>query len=108
MSVPQKHVDNRTLPTIRGEALGGSSRINGTLYTRGQSYETTTPYARGAHIGLGTPGDYNRWEELGNVGWGYKELEPYFVKSESTQTHPASQFRGKAGKRALWIYRLPL
>ena len=50
MSMPQKHVDNRTLPMVRGEALGGSSRINGALYTRGKSYKRITPYARGAHI----------------------------------------------------------
>ncbi|TBU28342.1 GMC oxidoreductase-domain-containing protein [Dichomitus squalens] len=79
MSVPQTNADNRTLPMVRGEVLGGGSRINGALYTRG------------------TPGDYNRWEELGNVGWGYNDLEPYFVKSENTLTHPASRFRGKEG-----------
>ncbi|TBU55973.1 hypothetical protein BD310DRAFT_979202 [Dichomitus squalens] len=73
MSAPQTHADNRTLPMVRGEVLGGGgSRINGALYTRG------TPY------------DYNRWEELGNVGWGYNDLEPYFVKSENTLTHPVA------------------
>ena len=52
----------------------------------------------------GTPGDYNRWEELGNVGWGYKDLERYFVKSESTQTHPRSAFRGKEGAHpSFWL-----
>ncbi|TBU44839.1 FAD/NAD(P)-binding domain-containing protein [Dichomitus squalens] len=64
---------SKNFPMVRGEVLGGGgSRINGALYTRG------TPY------------DYNRWEELGNVGWGYNDLEPYFVKSENTLTHPVA------------------
>lgn len=48
--------------------------------------------------GLGPAGDYNRWKELGNPGWGYEDLEPYFAKSESARSHPASQFRGKTGR----------
>ena len=47
----------------------------------------------------GTPGDYNRWKELGNEGWGYEDVEPYFVKSENSRAHPASQYRGKNGER---------
>ena len=35
---------------------------------------------------LGCPGDYNQWEQLGNKGWGYNDLEPYFVKSEKTHS----------------------
>ena len=45
----------------------------------------------------GTPGDYNQWKALGNPGWGYEDLEPYFVKSEKTYSHPASKFRGHDG-----------
>ncbi|KAI0633939.1 alcohol oxidase [Trametes polyzona] len=76
---PMPQVDGRSLQVMRGEALGGTSRINALLYTRGP------------------PGDYNRWKELGCHGWGYSDLEPYFVKSEDTLSHPASQFRGKNG-----------
>ena len=36
-SVPQPHADNRSLRIVRGEALGGATRVNGMLYTRGQS-----------------------------------------------------------------------
>ena len=45
----------------------------------------------------GTPGDYNHWKALGNEGWGYEDLEPYFVKSETAYSHPRSQFRGHGG-----------
>ncbi|KAI0753766.1 alcohol oxidase [Fomes fomentarius] len=78
-SLPMQDADNRYLEVMRGEALGGTSRINSCLYTRG------------------TPGDYNRWKELGNDGWGYEDVEPYFVKSERTRDHPESRYRGKKG-----------
>ncbi|KAH9856086.1 alcohol oxidase [Lenzites betulinus] len=76
---PLPELGGRSLEVMRGEALGGTSRINSLLYTRG------------------LPGDYNRWQELGCNGWGYDDLMPYFVKSEDTLSHPASQFRGKKG-----------
>ncbi|EJF60344.1 alcohol oxidase [Dichomitus squalens LYAD-421 SS1] len=78
-STPMPHADNRSLGVMRGEALGGTTRINSMLYTRG------------------TPGDYNQWKLLGNDGWGYDDVEPYFVKSERTHSLPASKYRGKAG-----------
>ena len=77
---PLSHADGRFVQVVRGECLGGTSRINGMLYTRG------------------TPGDYNRWKELGNEGWGYEDVEPYFVKSENARTHPGSKYRGKTGE----------
>ena len=49
-------------------------------------------------VNTGCPGDYNQWKALGNEGWGYEDLEPYFVKSENTHAHPESQYRGKNGK----------
>ncbi|KAJ8473650.1 hypothetical protein ONZ51_g7726 [Trametes cubensis] len=70
---------SRSQEVICGEALGGTSTINCTFYTRGPA------------------GDYNHWEELGNSGWGYKDVEPYFAKSETTHSHPSSDFRGKQG-----------
>ncbi|KAI0370602.1 GMC oxidoreductase [Pilatotrama ljubarskyi] len=76
---PMPHAENRSLEVVCGEALGGTSAINCMFYTRGPA------------------GDYNRWAELGNEGWGYKDLEPLFVKSETTHSHPESQYRGKKG-----------
>ncbi|CDO76592.1 GMC oxidoreductase [Trametes cinnabarina] len=83
-ALPMPQVDGRALQVMRGEALGGTSRINALLYTRG------------------VPGEYNRWAELGCEGWGYTDLEPYFIISEKTLSHPASKFRGKKGP---WVNR---
>ncbi|KAL3281847.1 hypothetical protein HHI36_005050 [Cryptolaemus montrouzieri] len=48
----------------RGKILGGTSSLNGLMYVRGN------------------PGDFNHWEALGNTGWSYKDVLPYFKKSE--------------------------
>ena len=57
-------LNNRRLSWPRGKTLGGSSSINGHVYMRG------------------TPADYEGWHGLGNPGWSWKEVLPYFKRSE--------------------------
>ncbi|KAI0676305.1 GMC oxidoreductase [Trametes maxima] len=74
---PMPEVNDRSFEVVCGETMGGTSAINCMFYTRGPA------------------GDYNRWAELGNEGWGYCDLEPYFIKSEHASRHAASDHRGK-------------
>jgi choline dehydrogenase len=61
---PDPNMNGRKVYWPRGRGLGGSSSINGLIYIRGQS------------------ADYDRWSAAGNNGWGWKEVLPYFIKSE--------------------------
>ncbi len=69
---------NRRIPCPRGKTLGGSSSINGMLYVRGQ------------------PLDYDTWGQLGNRGWSYEQVLPYFKKSEHYERQ-SDDSRGKGG-----------
>lgn len=64
---PQATMNNRPLFTPRGKTLGGSSSINAMVYIRGNR------------------GDYDEWSELGNDGWSWKDVKPYFLKSENNE-----------------------
>lgn len=62
---PEDNVKGRRIPIPRGRVIGGSSSINGMLYVRGN------------------PIDYNGWAQLGNRGWGYDDVLPYFKRTET-------------------------
>lgn len=80
MTDPQKHMDGRVLFSPRGKLLGGSSSINGMTYSRGM------------------PQDYDNWSELGNVGWSYAEVLPYFKRSETYEPLTSDEaYHGKDG-----------
>jgi len=68
----------RVLPQPRGKLLGGTSSINGMMYSRGNA------------------ADYDGWARLGLTGWGYEDVLPYFRRSESNW-RGASRFHGGEG-----------
>lgn len=74
-----KCIHGRKIQHPRGRVLGGSSSINGMVYTRGN------------------PQDYEEWErEYGCTGWGYGSVLPYFKRME-TSTVGDSRYRGRSG-----------
>ena len=78
-SVPQPQLNNRRIPVPRGRGLGGSGLINGMVYVRGH------------------PSDYDDWAKAGATGWSFREVLPYFTKSEANENFPASAFHGHNG-----------
>ena len=63
-TAPEPGMNNREIYWPRGKCLGGSSSINGLIFIRGQKE------------------DYDQWRDLGNVGWGWDDVLPYFKKAE--------------------------
>ncbi len=78
---PDPGMHDRRIYWPRGRGLGGSSSINGLICVRGQ------------------PEDYDRWAALGNRGWGWRDVLPYFIRCEHN-TRGASEFHGTDGP--LW------
>jgi choline dehydrogenase-like flavoprotein len=79
---PQPECHNRKVIAPRGRVLGGSSSINGLIYIRGQAE------------------DFNVWRQLGNAGWSFDEVLPYFRKSEDNE-RGADEFHGIGGPLAV-------
>ena len=85
---PDAGLNQRSIPWPRGRVLGGSSSINGLLYVRGQ------------------PQDFDHWRQLGNTGWGWEDVLPYFKRSESWKGSTNSPLRGKDGPLSVSPTRL--
>ena len=86
---PDETMNNRSINYPRGKTLGGSSSINGLLYIRGQEQ------------------DYDLWRQLGNVGWSWDDVLPYFLKSED-QERGQSKFHGVGGPISVEDQRIQL
>lgn len=75
---PDEGIDNRISYWPRGKVIGGSSSINAMVYIRGQKT------------------DFDDWETMGNKGWGWNDVLPYFKKSE-TNDQGGNEWRGANG-----------
>ena len=80
-------LNGRRLSWPRGKVLGGSSSLNGLLYVRGQ------------------PEDYDRWQQMGNAGWGWDRVLPYFRRAED-QERGEDEFHGTGGPLSVTDARL--
>ncbi len=77
-TVPQTHCNDRRMYWPRGKTLGGSSSINAMLYVRGHA------------------SDYDHWRQLGNEGWSYEDVLPFFKKAENNE-RGGDDFHGAGG-----------
>jgi len=92
---PQKHVGNRVMFQPRGKTLGGCSSTNAMAYIRGNKE------------------DYNEWGKLGNAGWDYESVLPYFMKSEFNEQYGTlnQKYHGNKGPLNVTyakVFRTPL
>ncbi len=77
--MPSEGTAGRVVMQPRGKTLGGSSSINGHVYNRGQRM------------------DFDVWAQMGNRGWGYADILPYFKRSERREGDGDDTFRGRSG-----------
>ncbi len=88
---PTELTAGRRIPIPQGRVLGGSTSINGLVYNRGQQ------------------GDYDHWAELGNPGWSFRDVLPYF-KSMERRSGGRDEYRGRSGELPVsdidWIHPL--
>jgi choline dehydrogenase len=78
-SEPEENTNGRKIPVPRGKMLGGSSSINGMAFVRGQAQ------------------DFDTWAQMGNQGWSYAGVLPFFKRMESYAGGGEDDFRGREG-----------
>lgn len=78
-SVPQPQLHDRRVSVPRGRGLGGSALINGMVYFRGH------------------PRDYDDWSMAGATGWSFREVLPYFCRTENNENFGGSALHGRGG-----------
>ena len=78
-SEPEANTNGRKLPVPRGKLLGGSSSINGMAFVRGQAQ------------------DFDTWAQMGNQGWSYDEVLPFFKRMERYDGDGDPAYRGCEG-----------
>jgi choline dehydrogenase-like flavoprotein len=78
-TAPQRHLNNRRMFLPQGKGLGGSTLVNAMLYVRGHR------------------GDYDEWRDLGNEGWGYDDVLPYYKKFENNE-RLVDEYHGVGGE----------
>jgi len=88
-TVPQPGMAGRRIGVPRGKVIGGSGQINGMVYFRGH------------------PTDFDTWADMGAKGWSYREVLPYFTRTENNENFPASVFHGKGGPVNVQYVRNP-
>ena len=77
---PSDGTAGRSIVPPRGKVIGGSSSINGHIYNRGQRM------------------DFDSWAQMGNRGWGFADVLPYFRRSERRIGHGDDTYRGRDGE----------
>jgi len=78
-SEPEANTQGRRIPVPRGRMLGGSSALNGMAFVRGQAQ------------------DFDTWAQMGNQGWSYESVLPFFKRMESYDGGGDDAFRGRDG-----------
>ncbi|MBP8930461.1 MAG: GMC family oxidoreductase N-terminal domain-containing protein [Paracoccus sp.] len=76
---PAANTRDREINVLQGRVVGGSGSLNGLIYNRGQ------------------PGDFDGWAQMGNRGWDYASVLPYFRRSETFDGAGDPEARGKDG-----------
>ncbi|KAJ3922718.1 GMC oxidoreductase [Lentinula edodes] len=78
-SAPMRGIGGKSLSLAAGKALGGTTKVNGLIYSRS------------------APGEYNAWKDAGRKKWSWQDVEPFFKKSEHSLSHSQAIGRGTQG-----------